>query len=179
MIAKGVAPNKDKVCEVGVCEQPVEAKGLCVSHRSRKRRGGDLTTEIKTYNHYTDSDECAVPNCLKRPYSLKLCKTHYNTHNTYDINLFDYFDLIAAGCDNCGSTESLCLDHDHSFEGTGDHAGRHLCDDCFRGVLCNPCNKALGFAFDDPQTLLGLVGYLEKNGSQRRRNPKGEGEKTS
>ena len=161
-------------CNVEVCDRPVQSKGLCDAHRSRLRkfkRGEtselDLTSPIKPRHYYKDDEECVVPNCLKKPYSLKLCKTHYTTHNSYDISLFDYFDLIAAGCANCGSTESLCLDHDHAFEGTGDHAGRHICDDCFRGVLCGPCNRALGFAFDDPQILLGLADYLKKNGSQR------------
>lgn len=51
-------------------------------------------------------------------------------------------------CQVCGSDKKLCIDHDHE-------SGR------VRGVLCDNCNKALGHAKDDIETLKGLVSYLE------------------
>ncbi len=39
--------------------------------------------------------------------------------------------LQKTECQTCGSTERLCVDHDH--------ATKRL-----RGVLCNPCNRLLG-----------------------------------
>lgn len=42
----------------------------------------------------------------------------------------------------------LCIDHDHS---TGK----------VRGLLCNDCNRALGFAKDDPKILHNLSLYLK------------------
>jgi hypothetical protein len=67
--------------------------------------------------------------------------------------------LIADGirCGNCGtdapprsgSQPGICLDHDHQ---TG----------AFRGLLCNRCNLALGFAGDTREGLLSLLAYLDR-----------------
>ena len=177
--------NKDKTCYVEVCEFPVESKGLCIGHRSRVRKFNrgekkgqlDLVTPIKEQvARYLDGDECVVPNCSKAPYSLWMCRNHYATHISYDVNLPGYFDLFEAGCVVCGSVERLCLDHDHNYEGTGDHAGRHVCDDCFRGILCGGCNKALGFVYDNPDTLMKLSYYLaSKKRVVRETEAQGEG----
>lgn len=42
----------------------------------------------------------------------------------------------------------MCIDHDHK---TG----------AVRGLLCDPCNKVLGFAGDDPGLLRAAISYLE------------------
>ncbi len=41
-----------------------------------------------------------------------------------------------------------CADHDHKTKK-------------FRGVLCNNCNLALGYAKDSPEILMALIKYLE------------------
>jgi hypothetical protein len=43
----------------------------------------------------------------------------------------------------------LCVDHDHE---TG----------FIRGLLCHRCNRSVGFAQDDPQTLRRLADYIEQ-----------------
>ena len=61
----------------------------------------------------------------------------------------DAFDrMAAAGCWVCGSFARLCVDHDHA---TG----------LIRGILCDPCNVALGRVQDDPNRLHALAWYLE------------------
>lgn len=52
-------------------------------------------------------------------------------------------------CEVCGSSEKLCVDHDHA---TGE----------VRGMLCDLCNKALGHARDDIEILEGLITYLKR-----------------
>ena len=53
-------------------------------------------------------------------------------------------------CEACGRAAARTVwDHDHI---TGK----------FRGWLCNGCNSALGFAYDDPATLRALAEYLEQ-----------------
>lgn len=54
-----------------------------------------------------------------------------------------------TACQVCGSSEKLCIDHDHE---TGE----------VRGVLCTHCNLILGHAHDDPDRLRDLARYLEK-----------------
>lgn len=68
--------------------------------------------------------------------------------------------LKANGCWVCGSFFRLAIDHDHSC-----CPGRFSCGECVRGVLCAPCNRAIGYAKDDPKILLKLAEYLENSHS--------------
>jgi hypothetical protein len=47
-----------------------------------------------------------------------------------------------------GPGRRFCVDHDHRWGWV-------------RGLLCHPCNIALGMANDDRRVLLGLVEYLD------------------
>lgn len=64
---------------------------------------------------------------------------------------------LIESCMICGSTDRLCIDHDHDC-----CPGPRSCGRCVRGVLCAACNKMLGFAKDDPHTLLSAVRYLRE-----------------
>lgn len=74
----------------------------------------------------------------------------------YGIGPEQYAELLAkqgGKCAICGTTdpgrgrEYLCVDHDHS-SGT------------VRGLLCSPCNYALGQFKDDPDLLRAALEYL-------------------
>lgn len=54
------------------------------------------------------------------------------------------------GCEVCGSHEGTSIDHDHKT-------------DRIRGILCRNCNTSLGLLKDDPQRLVKLAKYLERN----------------
>ena len=68
-------------------------------------------------------------------------------------------DAHDENCDLCGKpdtthrqrtwTRQLTLDHDHE-------SGR------FRGLLCSPCNLALGNANNDPALLREMADYIER-----------------
>lgn len=69
-----------------------------------------------------------------------------------------YLDIVerqGGACAVCRSTRPrrkkmrLCVDHDHS---TG----------AIRGLVCNACNLAIGFARDNPELLRKLATYLEQ-----------------
>jgi hypothetical protein len=60
--------------------------------------------------------------------------------NKYGITKEHYFELM----------EKPCIDHNHK---TGQ----------VRGVLCAECNRALGLLQDNPDTIQGLLNYLNKN----------------
>lgn len=49
-----------------------------------------------------------------------------------------------------------CTDHDHGCCSTKGRA----CGKCVRGILCGPCNMALGAFGDDPGTLRRAIAYL-------------------
>jgi hypothetical protein len=49
------------------------------------------------------------------------------------------------------------VDHDHSH-----CPGAEGCMECIRGILCRPCNVALGWVKDDPEHLRALAGYVDR-----------------
>jgi hypothetical protein len=57
-------------------------------------------------------------------------------------------------CESCGSTENLCVDHDHAC-----CPGRRSCGKCVRGTLCQRCNK--GIFGDDIYLMESKIQYLE------------------
>ena len=68
------------------------------------------------------------------------------------------------------------VDHDHNC-----CPKNKSCDNCRRGVICQPCNKVLGFAKDNIETLQAAIEYLEeykrskidaKSGTTSKRSPK-------
>lgn len=57
---------------------------------------------------------------------------------------------LCAACGSPGSSRGeLCVDHNHS---TG----------AVRGLLCDRCNVALGYALESPAILRGLADYIER-----------------
>lgn len=51
--------------------------------------------------------------------------------------------------------KSLAVDHDRRC-----CPGRKSCGKCLRGLLCQPCNQALGMFFDDVEVLERAIAYL-------------------
>ena len=102
----------------------------------------------------------------KREVSRALDNAHYartrerhrelNISRKYGLSVEEYRALLSRGvCDICGRPESaknkvLSVDHDHN-------TGR------VRGILCNGCNKALGWLRDNPEVMSGMREYLIRN----------------
>ena len=53
-----------------------------------------------------------------------------------------------GGCKICGSGDRLVVDHDHETQKV-------------RGILCNSCNRGLGYFKDSPSVLRAAADYLE------------------
>ena len=83
-------------------------------------------------------------------------KMHYGK----SIAQYEY-DLKAQGgeCLICHripvGNEVLRYDHDHRC-----CSGRDSCEKCLRGLICNHCNRALGYFKDNIEILLNAVSYL-------------------
>lgn len=83
----------------------------------------------------------------------------------YGLTLDDYNRMLESQgglCANpgCFSTppanRRFDIDHDHAC-----CPGEKSCGKCIRGLLCRPCNHALGLLHDDAKRLQGLLDYLE------------------
>lgn len=61
-------------------------------------------------------------------------------------------DSKCAICSASISEDKLCIDHDHD---TGE----------LRGLLCSPCNSAIGQLHDDPELVRSALAYLEGGGT--------------
>jgi hypothetical protein len=73
------------------------------------------------------------------------------TEEIYD----QFIEECGDACNGCrrpfGDDLYACVDHDHD---TG----------APRGLLCSPCNLAVGHAYDDPNRLEALAAYLRRHG---------------
>lgn len=77
----------------------------------------------------------------------------------YGITIEDFDRILHDQNGKCaicgGGTErtangSLCVDHDHKTHK-------------IRGLLCDPCNRAIGLLSDCPKRARALADYLEKS----------------
>jgi hypothetical protein len=79
------------------------------------------------------------------------------------ITLPEYELLLSAQggvCALCGSddprgTGRFVIDHDH-----GCCPGKRSCGACIRGLLCHPCNSAIGLFGEDVVVLTAAIDYL-------------------
>lgn len=80
----------------------------------------------------------------------------------YGLSLEQYDAILSqqgGGCAICGGLNrgrNLEVDHDHSC-----CPGYTSCGQCVRGLLCGPCNKAIGQLGDDAARLRKAAEYLE------------------
>lgn len=96
----------------------------------------------------------------------------YRLMSRWGITPEEYDALLAAQGGRCANpgcrTDSpgargFHIDHDHSCCPVRDNRRQRSCGGCIRGLLCAPCNRAAGFAGDDPRLLRGLADYLESS----------------
>lgn len=79
------------------------------------------------------------------------------TLEDYD-NLFDAQDGCCALCKRPQSefVKTLAVDHDHSC-----CPGSKSCGKCIRGLLCQPCNQALGLLQDNADLMIAASEYVK------------------
>lgn len=90
-----------------------------------------------------------------RRHTCKTCRQAYNYERKmmtdYGITKAEYdimYEECAGACMTCGAKVDLVIDHCHT-------------SGAVRGLLCHPCNVALGLARDNTQTLRNMINYLE------------------
>lgn len=82
----------------------------------------------------------------------------------YKMTLDDYQNLLDRQGGKCWicrcnpgdrGRDALAVDHDHKC-----CPGEYSCGECIRGLLCDPCNRALGMFLDDPDIVKRASAYL-------------------
>lgn len=150
--------NQKEICEINECNNKTIARNLCQGHYARwKKNKNDFDkSPLRKIFYYSDKDICIISNCFNKPHAKKMCKKHYSHQKKHDIDFLEILDLFEKGCSTCGSKSGLSLDHDHKVCN-----GKRVCEKCFRGILCMPCNTALGSIKDNKEVLKNMIKYLE------------------
>lgn len=91
-------------------------------------------------------------------YCSKTCSAYVVKASKYGLDTHQLIEMLAGGCEACGATEKLVVDHDHSC-----CPGKNSCGACVRGILCSPCNLAEGILNGDPARAIALTNYMLKN----------------
>lgn len=149
-----------ETCSLDGCTRKHEAGGFCKLHYDRVRRGTPLDQPVEAQVHGRTS--CMVSGCTKEYYSSGYCSKHLNWHKVYSLSPEEIY-ALPSKCMLCGSTDGLCIDHDHSC-----CSGSKSCGKCVRGVLCRSCNTGIGFLQDDVDLIKRAINYLENFSRVRR-----------
>ena len=80
------------------------------------------------------------------------------TQEQYDQMLKDQNYVCAICREEEKNGKSLAVDHDHSC-----CKGNKSCGECVRQLLCDHCNRMLGYARDNIETLKAAQNYLERH----------------
>lgn len=160
-------------CGIENCEKAVRAKGLCVGHYERSRLGRPSDHPIRSFIKAADQGTC---HCGEMAWRKHLCRSHYhakqrasvplerrriafrahNLRKKFQITVEQYEALLSeqggvcAICRRpCKTGKRLAVDHDHA---TG----------TVRGLLCTPCNTAIGLVAESTERLYVMAAYLTK-----------------
>lgn len=89
---------------------------------------------------------------------------NYLLETNYGITNEQYMQMMMDQdfrCKTCNQSQDF---HDKNFAVDHDHSccpGEKTCGKCLRGLLCQPCNVALGLINDDLVVLRRMIEYLE------------------
>lgn len=121
-----------------------------------------VTSEQKIYcGEKKDKTSCTYLRIKKnKSVSAKKCheknpEKHKNSvlKSKFNISLEDFKNLILIQnnkCKICSKESKLVIDHNHT-------------NGKIRGLLCDSCNKGLGFFKDKIESLSSAINYLNKN----------------
>lgn len=140
------------MCQVAECQRQSAARGYCSSHYEQLKRG---KTDPSQFTPLPAKPKCFVSGCDRPQYCRGGCRTHYDTALRFNLSLIQLMQLYIAGCEVCGASENIHVDHDHSC-----CEGPTSCGRCVRGGLCEACNMAIGVLGDNLEGVLRAVKYL-------------------
>ena len=141
-------------------------------HRERQRRKAETDPEFRARRDQlhrkwlaSNRDRVAEHERRRKAHPLKRTRQRVQNLRSYALTLFDFNAKLSSqggACAICRRTEprgkgGWHLDHDHSVDAR-DPRGH-------RGLLCHPCNTALGAFKDSPEILRAAAAYLTRHGA--------------
>ena len=130
------------------------AHGFCQEcYNANRNKDPKFKEWRKAYQqeYYTDPENVARHKAVQKKWNIG---NHGVSQEWFDEH-------VAKGCAICGTfhwgSRGPCIDHDHSC-----CSGKYGCSKCVRGVLCSNCNRMLGSALDNTETLDKGIEYLER-----------------
>lgn len=125
--------------------------GPCRAKNAERHRGWVsrhlARAQTKARLYYHAHPERRRPNTLRR----------YSVSSTiFDKMLEEQYGRCAI-CGHCPQGAVLQVDHDHRC-----CPGQKSCGRCVRGLLCGPCNRAIGLLNDDSGRAKRVVEYLDQ-----------------
>ncbi len=109
--------------------------------------------------------ECRVCNRARHTARIEADPTYVRRRHLrvrYGLSLEAYDSLLAeqgGRCAICGTAPEgvLYVDHDHEC-----CPGIKTCGECIRGLLCDACNRGLGYFRDNHERLQSAINYLKE-----------------
>lgn len=132
-------------------------KDSCASAAYQRRVGGTKNRNCEICNTEFTPNSSMHRLCSKA--CIRVRQRHQRLAAMYGLTAEAYEELLSrqGGCAICQAKESdrWAVDHDHSCCN-----GDITCGKCIRGILCFPCNQALGLLKDSPENLKRALSYL-------------------
>ena len=170
-----------RTCEIDGCDEKHRSKGMCEKHYHRAWKHGDplkvgIVFEKREHEKWCPPCEAWLPKSKFSQSSVRsdglqgICKSCHSDawlKNKFNLTRDQWNQMLAdqgGACAACGTTEpggkgTWHVDHDHRCcPATG-----KSCGECVRGLLCQGCNRGMGYLNDDPDRLLAAAAYLLSN----------------
>lgn len=150
--------NKERIKKRDALRYQLKKEEICAKTNSYYHENKDKRLEWKNKNkeklaeyfkmHYNSNPE------LKEIKKKRNRKNRFKNYQITEEQYKDLFEQQSGKCLGCGThqddlSKKLCVDHCHE---TGK----------IRGLLCTPCNLAIGLVKDDVDVLQNLINYLSK-----------------
>jgi Recombination endonuclease VII len=144
------------------CNKCGTSKELAQFHKHRGYRDGHISVCKACRRDYNDSVRDRRNEWVRgwRKQNPDKQQT-YRLKTDYGISFEEYTEILAQQggvCKICrqpeqlktknGKVKLLAVDHDHET-------------DKIRGIICNGCNRAIGYIFNDPSIARAIAEYLE------------------
>lgn len=121
---------------------------------AKAKKAEELAKRMKPCRIEKCGGQTAKPESLCRPHEIRARAWQFSASEL--VAIYDN-----AKCEICQGEDLLVLDHQHGLECEARHTGTAGCPSCFRGLLCNGCNSALGFMREEVTRFHKAAEYLE------------------